>query len=271
MKSIFPAFFLIVLASGCSRNGTEMAVDGDIFGDLPAEYRKAYANLKKIPESAVDRRDRMYLRFTQESIVADYLMADSSNLTTETQVAILEARNKIVIDQYLQHKLNETVTEAVIQKYYEENKNDFVTKEVYIAHILIRPTPRMDEQHLQEQALKVNEIMASLKDGVDFSVMAREHSDDTGTKNNGGEIGWLNSETGDPSLVETASNLRPGEFSEPIQTRRGLQIIQLIEAPVINLQPFDQIRDKIRYQLRANAKKQEWERVVAASNLARGV
>ena len=259
------------MATGCSRNDTEKAVSNEVFGDLPAEYRNAYAKLKKIPERAVDRRDRMYLRFTQDSIVADYLMANNLSSDTETRVAILEARNKIVIDHYLKHKLDEKVTDVAIHKYYEENKNDFVTKEVHIAHILIRPTPRMDEQHLQEQTLKVNEIMAKLRDGVDFAAMVRAYSDDTVTKNNGGEIGWLNSETGDPLLVETASNLRPGEFSEPIQTRRGLQIIKLIEAPVVNLQPFEQIRDKIRYQLRVNAKKQEWERVVAASNLARGV
>jgi foldase protein PrsA len=94
---------------------------------------------------------------------------------------------------------------------------DTQAEQVHIRHIVVT-----------DQAV-VDEIVAKLKAGGDFAALAAEYSADTETKDNGGDLGWFTPETIISELKEAALSLPLGGFSDPIRTRAGYTIIQVVE------------------------------------------
>lgn len=85
--------------------------------------------------------------------------------------------------------------------------------------------PRSDEQAL---AL-INEIKQKLDAGGDFSALAREYSEDTGSKEDGGDLGWFSKSQMVAEFAEAAFSLQPGQVSEPVKTQYGYHLIKVEE------------------------------------------
>jgi len=94
---------------------------------------------------------------------------------------------------------------------------DPLAEQVHLRHIVVT-----------DQAL-VDEVVTKLKAGTDFREVAAEYSVDTETKDNGGDLGWFTPETIISELKEAALSLPIGGFSDPIRTRAGYTIIQVVE------------------------------------------
>ena len=67
-----------------------------------------------------------------------------------------------------------------------------------------------------------------LKQGVDFAEVARKYSKDTGSGQNGGELGWAPASNYVAEFADAVSTLKIGEISEPVKTQFGYHIIQVI-------------------------------------------
>src|SRR3546814_12006830 len=66
------------------------------------------------------------------------------------------------------------------------------------------------------------------KPGADFAVLAREDSDDTGSKDSGGDLGWIAHDGGMVQPVEAALfAMQPGDVGAPVQTAFGWHVIKL--------------------------------------------
>ena len=95
------------------------------------------------------------------------------------------------------------------------------------------PTPTPDPEAIkkaEEAALKkAQEIKARLDAGEDFAELAKEFSDDPGSKDNGGDLGWFGRGRMVPEFEEAAFALEPGEISDPVKSPFGYHIIQLLE------------------------------------------
>ncbi len=94
---------------------------------------------------------------------------------------------------------------------------DPLAEQIHIRHIVVT-----------DQAV-VDEVVAKLKAGGDFAALAAEYSADTETKNNAGDLGWFTPETIISELKEAALSLPLGGISDPIRTRAGYTIIQVVE------------------------------------------
>lgn len=71
--------------------------------------------------------------------------------------------------------------------------------------------------------------MAKLKAGEDFAELAKEYSDDTGTKDKGGDLGFFERRMMVQQFDEAAFNLEPGQISDVVETQFGYHIIKLLE------------------------------------------
>lgn len=80
----------------------------------------------------------------------------------------------------------------------------------------------------QKALEKAQQIRKELLLGADFAEMARQHSDDPGSRELGGELGYMSQGVLVPEYEEAALVLSEGEFTEPIKTKFGYHIIQLI-------------------------------------------
>ena len=93
-------------------------------------------------------------------------------------------------------------------------------------HILLRPTPQLTEaQARQRLAEYKRRVEAGL---ADFAVLARENSQDASARN-GGDRGWASPGMFVPEFEEVLNALAPGQIADPITSRFGVHLIQLLE------------------------------------------
>ncbi len=80
-----------------------------------------------------------------------------------------------------------------------------------------------------ETARRAYELLTTQPETYDFAVMARTYSEDPGSKDLGGDLGWFPRGVMVPEFEEVAFSLPEGQISEPVKTRFGYHIIQVIE------------------------------------------
>ncbi len=159
-------------------------------------------------------------------------------LLTEAQV------RKDVRAQLLEEALYKKVTEDTkvsdkdIQDFYDKNKAQYkqaATREV--RHILVKSKAKANALHTQ------------LENGADFAKLAKQNSEDPGSKGQGGKLTVSQGQTV-PPFDKAAFSLDKNELSKPIKTQYGWHIIQpLSEVKKASTTPLDQVKEAIKQQL----------------------
>jgi peptidyl-prolyl cis-trans isomerase SurA len=93
-------------------------------------------------------------------------------------------------------------------------------------HILLRPSAQLSEAATVQ---RLAEFKKRIQAGqADFAQLAREYSQDASARN-GGDLGWANPGLFVPEFEETINTLAPGQISDPVISRFGVHLIQLLE------------------------------------------
>ena len=113
-------------------------------------------------------------------------------------------------------------------------------------HILLRPTAQLSEAAARD---KLAEFKKRIEAGqADFAQLAKDNSQDASARN-GGDLGWANPGLFVPEFEDTLNALSPGQLSEPLVSRFGVHLIQLLERREASLSQREQ-RDLARGVLR---------------------
>jgi peptidyl-prolyl cis-trans isomerase C len=147
------------------------------------------------------------------------------------------------------------VSDEEIQTFYRKHQEDF--DQVKARHILFttRPPqnpqtgestgPAPDPEAVRRKAL---EVLQRIKAGEDFAQLAKEYSDDPGSREQGGDLGYFGRGQMTPKFEQAAFDLKPGQVSDLVETPFGFHIIKVEER---RLQPFDQsLRGVVENRLR---------------------
>jgi peptidyl-prolyl cis-trans isomerase SurA len=145
--------------------------------------------------------------------------------------------NKLINKEITSHI---AITDADVANYYNANKASFNLAEpqIHLAQILVTPFANPNVRNLKnskaknenEAVTKINDIMARLKRGEDFSMLAQNYSEDPDSAPNGGDMGFIPESTlekANPELRKLVVSLSPGSFS-PIHTQEGYRILRVI-------------------------------------------
>ena len=95
-----------------------------------------------------------------------------------------------------------------------------------IRHILVTPDQIIDEETAKQ---RLEDALARIREGEDFGEIAKLLSDDPGSANSGGEMGWTNPGEFVPEFEEVANNADIGVISEPFRSRFGWHILEVLE------------------------------------------
>ena len=133
-----------------------------------------------------------------------------------------------------------------IAAYYQANKRTYSKGEqVRVRHILVR----MDRNPSDADKAAANDralaLRKEIQGGKDFAQVARESSDDPGSKAQGGELGWNERSTFVPAFAQAAFNLKVGELSEPVLTPFGWHLIQVEEKKPAEEKPLASVSGEI--------------------------
>ena len=118
------------------------------------------------------------------------------------------------------------VIDADIAAYYEEHKDDFVQPAIaHLSYISVSRVPNgADSAAALERAISVR---AELRDGADFAELAARESADSGSRQQGGDLGEVRLGQHVPDFADAAMALRPGRISDPVLSDFGYHIIRL--------------------------------------------
>ncbi|EFU7254841.1 peptidylprolyl isomerase SurA [Salmonella enterica] len=99
--------------------------------------------------------------------------------------------------------------------------------EVHARHILLKPSPIMNDQQAR---LKLEEIAADIKSGkTTFAAAAKEYSQEPGSANQGGDLGWATPDIFDPAFRDALTKLHKGQISAPVHSSFGWHLIELLD------------------------------------------
>ena len=146
--------------------------------------------------------------------------------------------------QYLELKIADIaadvqVTEEGLRKYYDQVAADrFVDPERrHGSHILVEAGSD-DAAALK----KAEQLAARAKAGEDFAKLARENSDDPGSKQAGGDLGWATREAYVQPFAEALFGMQKGEIRGPVKTQFGYHIIRLDDVQPAHQRSFEEVR-----------------------------
>jgi len=101
-----------------------------------------------------------------------------------------------------------------------------IVKQTQVRHILVAPNDLRDD----EASLKLaNELYQRLNDGEDFAALAKEHSDDPGSKQSGGELGWAMPGQFVPEFEQTMANAKVGKVAMPFRSQFGWHVLEVMD------------------------------------------
>jgi foldase protein PrsA len=134
------------------------------------------------------------------------------------------------------------ISENDIENYWEQARPYLTRDLVKAKHILVKT---------EKEAAEIRE---KLKKGEKFEDLAKQYSQDTGTKNRGGDLGWISKEMMVKEFSEAAFSLKVGEISPPVKTQFGYHLI-LVEG---KKNKDDQTLEDHREQIRTNLQQERW-------------
>lgn len=215
-------------------------------------------------------------RFPTQEKLFNYLQSKNiqrDQLVRETRqqlAANVEGLREKLLVQKLQEKIEGTVqvTDDQVKNWYNEAK---------VSHILISPqalqeaatkpaaegqpapaplTPQQAEEQAKQKAEK---LLADLKGGADFATLAKENSDDPGSKEKGGDLGWVGHGQMVPEFEQAAFALQPGQLSEVVKTQFGYHILKVFETKSNLPEDFESNKEMYKQQVEMQLKRQAWQ------------
>ena len=230
------------------RYGTEVILNMIDKMILEKKYANAIEDAKKNADSVMSQLEASY---------GDKLL---SAIQTYTGYQTLDEYKDYVYLSYLQNKAaedyaKENISEKEIKKYY----NDEIKPDIKVSHILISVNYASDASDDDKTKAK-NEAKAKAQEALDklkaadkskiaetFSELAKEYSNDDSSKDDGGNLGFINTDTlgsNYDKLVTEAYKLKDGEYSSNIvETELGYHLVYRTETK--EKAKLDDVKDKI--------------------------
>ncbi len=227
IKSV--GLFFICLVSLTSLKSQDKSIDPVVFtvngkqkvylGEFERQFLKNLnLNEKKVTARDIDDYLKLYVKFKLK--IQDAMDAGKDTLSAYKQE--LSMYREQLARNYLYDR---SVTESLISEAYERLKS-----QVKVSHILIMCSREASEADVAKASKRINEIHQALKrnpTAQNFSDYAKTDSDDPGTKNSGGSLGWMTALQVVYEFENQAYNTPVGGISEPFRTDFGYHIVRV--------------------------------------------
>jgi len=216
---------------------------------------------------AVQLRYERYLAdvSVEESATREYFDAHREDFRRDEERII----RYLVVETNKLRRLLE-VDDAECEVYYNDHKEDFREGEqIQASHILIQLGPSASPEEAAAAEFKAQQVAKMARSGTDFSELAKIHSDDPGSKDNGGDLGWFGRGRMVKEFEEAVFGAKPGDLIGPVKSQFGYHIIKILGFRPERIRPLDEVIDDVRFKYLENHAAAEAE--VRAGILAKRV
>lgn len=165
------------------------------------------------------------------------------------------------IEDSIRSRLSVSVEEA--RAFYDENPENFTQQEhVHGRHILITVPDAADEAAEEDARQRIDAVAMRIQGGEDFAVVAREESEDPGSGPRGGDLGFFRPGQMVSPFDSVAFALPTGVLSDPVRTRYGYHLIEILQKQEPRLIPFEELESRLMDGLLAQKTQEEVEALV---------
>lgn len=194
------------------------------------------------------KADPAAVKLTDDEVKA-YYDQHAKEFMTPDQVVIdyLELKKSSFFDQV-------TVKDDELQAAYEKETAN-LAEQRRAAHILIEVNDKVTEAQAKA---KIEEIQARLAKGEKFEALAKEFSQDPGSANNGGDLGFAGPGVYDPDFETALYGLKQDQVSTPVRTTFGWHLIKLLGVEAPEVPSFASLKDKLTRELKAQQVEQRF-------------
>jgi peptidyl-prolyl cis-trans isomerase D len=176
----------------------------------------------------------------------------------------------LVEEARLREKAKPTPPEVLA--YYQAHADEFTAGErVHAAHVLIKLDQNATAIRDAAARKKAEEVLARARKGEDFAALAREFSEDPGSKDKGGDLGSFGRGQMVGPFDQAVFSMTPGEIRGPVKTSFGYHVIKLLEKIPAGPQSLAEATPRITMQLaQSNVKAMEARKVEALAKAVGG-
>jgi peptidyl-prolyl cis-trans isomerase D len=136
-------------------------------------------------------------------------------------------------------------------QYQQDIQQYQVPNRVHAEHILLMTVGKTDAE-VEEIKKKAEDILSQVKKGAKFEDLAKKYSEDPGTKDKGGDLGWLVQGQTVPEFEKVAFSLQKGQISDLVKTQYGFHIIKVLDKETAHTKPFEEVKNQLRFELVPN-------------------
>ncbi len=216
---------------------------------------------KEVREEIARRTEKasiQYISFTPDKFKKDVKVTDADielyfkANRTDYRVPERRAYNLIVVDEA---KVAETLTvpEAQLRAAYSAQMDRFRTGErVHVRHILVMTQGKPDSEKAALKA-KAEGILKQLKAGADFDKLAKENTDDTSSKDKGGDVGWVTRGQMVKPFEDASFAGKVKEYSPIVITEYGYHIVEVLEKQAPRVAPFEEVKPQLATEIQKSA------------------
>lgn len=177
-------------------------------------------------------------------------LVDSEIVVQEAQKLGLDKQPDYLAREELQRR--EMLSAAFLQDYVKKNPiSDADTKAAYEQYKKAYGEKEYSARHiLVKTETEAKDIIVQLGKGADFAKVAKEKSQDPGSKEKGGDLGWFSPATMVKPFSDAAATLQKGAVTAtPVQTQFGWHVIKLLDTRTAQPLAYDKVKEGLQKNL----------------------
>ncbi|SRR5258706_569841 len=210
----------------------------EIDTELARKYEKAKVSYIAFPAM----KFRGEVKVSEEDVVSYFNTHRGEYLQPETRAFHVLVVDRAKVEATMQ------ITEAQLRAAYSSSMDSFRTPErAHVRHILVSTTNKSDAEKKQMLA-KAEDLLKKVRAGADFTELAKNNSEDPGSKDKGGEYWVVRGQMVKP-FEDASFSLKPGE-SSVVTTDYGYHVVQVMGREAARVQPFEEVKDSIAAELK---------------------
>jgi peptidyl-prolyl cis-trans isomerase C len=222
-------------AAASSAAGGKMVVNGVTIPQARIDAMNKELSAQGQPDTA-ERHAAVKEELVNREILAQAAAKRGLDKNPDVQAQMDMARQAVLVRALFESEVKANpITDADLQKQYEQFKGQMGNKEYKVKHILV------DKEEDAKQ------IIADLNRGGDFAKIAKEKSKDPGSKDNGGDLDWGPSARYVKPFADAVTTMQKGQTSTaPVKTDFGYHVIRLDDVRDLKVPEFTELKDQFR-------------------------
>ena len=145
------------------------------------------------------------------------------------------------------------ISDDDLKKQYDDNRMRYqLPDRVHVEHILLFTRGKTTEAQVAEVQKRAEEVLQELKKGGKFEDVAKKYSEDTQTKDKGGDLGWITKGQTVAAFEQAAFSTPKGSISGVVKTEYGFHILKILDKETAHTRSFDEVKPELMVNAKAN-------------------